>query len=403
MKRSTDRILTTHTGSLPRPPDLFNMLRAAEAGRPPGKGALQARARSAVAEAVQQQAEAGVDVVSDGEQAKPGFYVYVRDRLKGLEGIDPASQPFVNPDFPGYNTWREERGQKGGGPPGNRPVCIGPLSWKDRASLDADIQNLKSALRNVDVTEAFIPSASASLLAQRIENRYYATYEAYLGAMVDVMKVEYRAIVDAGLLLQIDAPEMALEPSLPQFRDRPLSDFKKYMALWVEALNSALDGIDPERVRFHVCWGNNEAPHTRDVALGDIVDMVLRINAGAYLIEAANPRHEHEWRVWEDARLPDGKILIPGVIDSTTNFVEHPELVAQRIERFAAVVGKENVIAGTDCGFGTWAITDMIYPPIVWAKLAALSDGARIASNNLWNRREYVAASLSKASRTENR
>ena len=369
------------------------MLQGAEDGRAPDPDAMQARTRSAVADVVQEQAEAGVDIVSDGEQAKPGFYVYVRDRLKGLEGIDAAPQPFVNPDFPGYNAWREERGQKGGGPPGNRPVCIGPLAWKDRARLNADIDNLKLALRTVDVTEAFIPSASASLLAQRIENRYYATYDEYLAAIVDVMKVEYRAIVDAGLLLQVDAPEMALEPSLPQFRDRPLSDFKNVMALWVEALNSALDGIDEDRVRFHVCWGNNEAPHTRDVPLRDIVDMVLRVNAGAYLIEAANPRHAHEWRVWEDVRLPEGKILIPGVIDSTTNFVEHPQLVAERIERFAAVVGKENLIAGTDCGFGTWAITDMIYPPVVWAKLKSLSDGARIATDALWNHREHVAVS----------
>jgi 5-methyltetrahydropteroyltriglutamate--homocysteine methyltransferase len=369
---------------MPRPPALFDMLIAAQRGDPVDRNAMRARTRTAVAECVRQQADAGIDVVSDGEQGKPGFYVYLKDRLKGMEGIERSPSPWVNPDFPGYNEWRERRGQHGGGPPANRPVCIGPLAWGDRSALQADIDNLKAALTDLDVVEAFIPSASVSLVAQRIENRYYPSYEAYLAAIVDVMSVEYRAIVEAGLIVQIDSPEMAIERSQPEFRDRPLSAFKKRQAQWVEALNQALHGIPEERVRFHICWGNNEAPHTRDVPLRDVIDMVLEINAGAYVIEASNPRHAHEWRVWQDVKLPDGKVLIPGTIDSTTNFVEHPELVAERIVRFAGLVGRENVIAGTDCGFGTWAITDMIYPLVVWAKLRSLAEGAQIASEQLW-------------------
>jgi 5-methyltetrahydropteroyltriglutamate--homocysteine methyltransferase len=345
---------------------------------------MRERTRTAVAECVRQQAEAGIDVVSDGEQGKPGFYVYLSDRLAGMEGIERAPSPWVNPDFPGYNAWRERRGQHGGGPPANRPQCIGPLSWKDRASLQADINNLKAALTAVDVAEAFIPSASVSLVSRRIENKYYPTYDAYLAAIVDVMSVEYHAIADAGLLLQIDSPEMAIDRSQPEFRDRPLAEFKKHQEQWVEALNHALRGIPADRVRFHICWGNNEAPHTRDVPLRDVLETVLKVNAGAYVIEASNPRHAHEWRVWEEVKLPDGKVLIPGMIDSTTNFVEHPELVAERIVRFADLVGRENIVAGTDCGFGTWAITDMVYPPVVWAKLKSLAEGARIASEQLW-------------------
>jgi 5-methyltetrahydropteroyltriglutamate--homocysteine methyltransferase len=384
VKRSTDRILTTHTGSMPRPPDLFDVLVAAQHGDSVDRDALRARARTAVAECVKQQAQAGIDVVSDGEQGKPGFYVYLKDRLSGMEGVERSPSPWVNPEFPGYNEWRERRGQHGGGPPANRPVCVGPISWKDRSAVQADVDNLKSAIKGVDVADAFIPSASVSLVAQRIENRHYASYEAYLAAIVEVMSVEYHAIADSGLLLQIDSPEMAIERSMPEFRDAPLATFTKRQAQWVEALNHALRGIPPDRVRFHICWGNNEAPHTRDVPLRDVIDMVLKVNAGAYVIEASNPRHAHEWRVWEDVKLPDGKVLIPGMIDSTTNFVEHPELVAERIARFADLVGRENVIAGTDCGFGTWAITDMVYPPVVWAKLRSLAEGARIATDRLW-------------------
>jgi 5-methyltetrahydropteroyltriglutamate--homocysteine methyltransferase len=234
------------------------------------------------------------------------------------------------------------------------------------------------------VVEAFVPCASVGIVAQRMDNAYYPTYEAFVEAIAGVMKEEYQAITDAGLLIQIDAPEMCIDRNLPEFRDRPTEDFRKRLELWVEALNFALGGVDPERVRFHVCWGNSEGPHTRDIPLRDIVDIVLKVHAAAYSVEAANPRHGHEWKVWRDVKLPDGKVLIPGVIDSVTNFVEHPELVADRIVTYAGLVGRENVIAGTDCGFGTAAVSQNVYPPIVWAKLRALAEGAALASRQLW-------------------
>jgi 5-methyltetrahydropteroyltriglutamate--homocysteine methyltransferase len=383
MKRSTDRILTTHTGSLPRPDDLIDLLRARENAEPLDQVAFSDRVRSAVAGVVERQVESGVDVVSDGEVGKPGFFQYVRSRLNGLEGLNPEGRVNVDPDFPGYQAWRASRG---GGPFGliaGRPECVGPLSWQDIDSLHQDIANFKAALDGATVEEAFLPSASVGIIAQRMENKYYPTYEAYVEAISEVMKEEYRAITSAGLLLQIDAPEMCIDRNVPEFRNRPLADFRKRMGLWVEALNNALAGIPEEQVRFHICWGNQEAPHVRDVPLADIVDIMLLVHAAAYSVEASNPRHGHEWRVWQDFKLPEGKVLIPGAIDSTTNFVEHPQLVAERITTYAKLVGRENVIAGTDCGFGTSA-SNTVYEPIVWAKLKALSDGARIASAELW-------------------
>jgi 5-methyltetrahydropteroyltriglutamate--homocysteine methyltransferase len=261
---------------------------------------------------------------------------------------------------------------------------VGPLGWKDRDAVRRDIDNLRAALGGVTVEEAFIPSASIGTIAQQVVNGYYGSYEAYVAAIADVMSDEYRAIADSGFVLQIDAPGIAGQRGWPQFRDKPLEEFKKVAGLWVEALNHALRGIPEERVRMHVCWGNIEAPHTRDVPLRDIVDLVLKVRVGAYSVEAANPRHAHEWQVWRDVKLPEGKVLIPGVIDNTTNFVEHPELVAERVVRFAEVVGRENLIAGVDCGFGTSAGSERIYPPVVWAKLGALAEGARLASRRLW-------------------
>jgi 5-methyltetrahydropteroyltriglutamate--homocysteine methyltransferase len=384
MKRSTDRILTTHTGSLPRPPDLLEMLRERE-DRAEGfnDAAFVERVRSSVAEVLRQQAEAGVDVVSDGEQSKVSFFHYVRDRLRGMEG--EADRPFgMYEDFPGYQAWVAQRRGTTGAMAFSRPACVGPLAWKDKFALLADIENFKHALGGVAAEEGFLPSASVGIVAQRMENQYYPTYEAYVETIAEVMKDEYRAIADAGLVLQIDAPEMCIDRNLPEFRERPLSDFRARMELWVEALNHALAGIPEQQVRFHVCWGNGEGPHTGDVPLTDIVDIVLKVHAGAYSVEASNPRHAQEWIVWQDVKLPEGKVLIPGVIDSVTNFVEHPDLVAQRIVRYAELVGRENVIAGTDCGFGTGAFAVNVYPPVVWAKLAALSEGSRIASKRLW-------------------
>jgi 5-methyltetrahydropteroyltriglutamate--homocysteine methyltransferase len=231
-----------------------------------------------------------------------------------------------------------------------------------------------------------LPSASVGIIAQRLQNQYYSTYEQYVEAIAEVMRLEYRAITGAGLLLQIDAPEMCIDRNLPDFIDKPIAEFQKRAELWVEALNHALEGIPEEQVRFHICWGNGEGPHQRDIPLRDIVDVMLKVRAQAYSVEASNPRHGHEWKLWQDVKLPEGKLLIPGVIDSVTNFVEHPELVAERIIRYAEIVGRENVLAGTDCGFGTSAGSANVYPPIVWAKLKSLAQGAELASRQLWSR-----------------
>lgn len=387
MKRSTDRILTTHTGSLPRPPDLLEVMRTREAGEPYDRRAFDDRVRSVVAAVVRLQAESGVDVVSDGEIGKPSFVMYVHNRLRGMEGLNPAATMNIFPDFPDYLAWRA--GHRGSSPPlmpegVGWPECVGPLGWKDKAALQSEIDDFRAALQGVSVEEAFLPAASIGIIAQRIKNQYYPTYEEYAYAIADVMKDEYRAIVDAGFLLQIDAPEMVMDKNSPEFIDRPLEEYRKRMTLWVDALNTALSGIPEDKIRFHICWGNREGPHTLDVPLKDIVDVMLRVNAGAYSVEACNPRHAHEWRVWQDTKLPEGKVLIPGVLDSTTNFVEHPELVADRILTYAKLVGRENVIAGTDCGFATTAFgTYLVYPPIVWAKLKAMAEGARLASGAL--------------------
>ncbi len=327
MKASTDRILSTHTGSLPRPPDLLEMIRAREQGEhgePVDARAFATRVQSAVEEVVRKQVEAGIDVVSDGEMGKPSFATYVTHRLVGFGGENP--EPRVFADRAAFPEWASEY-------PGSsmkRQFCVEPLF-----------------------------------------------------ALADVMKEEYRAIARAGLVLQIDAPDAAMGRHV-EFRDSSLDDFRKAVALRVEALNHALDGIPQEQVRYHICWGNYEGPHTHDVPLKDIVDLVLRVRAGAYSVEASNPRHAHEWRIWEEVKLPPGKSLIPGVIDSTTNFVEHPEVVAQRIEQYARLVGRENIMAGTDCGFGTSAGRTRVHPQIVWAKLEALAEGARLASRRLW-------------------
>jgi 5-methyltetrahydropteroyltriglutamate--homocysteine methyltransferase len=342
------------------------------------------RLRSVVLDVARRQAQAGIDTIGDGEMSKPGFVQYVRDRLTGFEEVAPTGQFQLADDFPGYREWRMEvradlaQGRR------TRAECVGPLSYNDEAPLLADIENLKAARDAVGAEEAFMPAASVGIIAQRLPNRYYPSYETYVEAIAEAMRGEYRAIFDSGLILQIDAPEMCIDRNVPEFADRPIEDFRARLELWVAALNHALEGIDEEHVRLHICWGNEEAPHTRDVALPEILDIVLKVNAGAYSIEAANPRHAHDWHIWEDAKLPEGKLLIPGFIDTTTNFVEHPQLVADRIVRYANLVGRENIIAGTDCGFATHATFSAVYPPIVWGKLAALAEGARLASKSLW-------------------
>ena len=378
MQRSTERILTTHAGSLPRPPDLLEMIRAGEEGRPVDAEAFAARVRSAVEEVVRKQVEAGLDVVSDGELGKPSFATYVAHRVKGFAGENPEPRLFA--DREAFPDWAASEYP---GAAMKRRLCVEPLAWEGAEAVEADVRTFTRALQDAGAVEGFMPAASPGIVADVMANRHYPTDEAYLFALADVLNEEYRAIAEAGLVLQIDAPDAAMGRHV-EFRNHSLEDFRAALELRIAALNRALEGIPEEQVRYHVCWGNYEGPHTFDVPLADIVDLVLTVRAGAYSIEAANPRHAHEWQVWEEVTLPPGKVLIPGVIDSATNFVEHPELVAQRIEQLARLVGRENVIAGTDCGFGTSAGRTRVHPEIMWAKFEALAEGARLASARLW-------------------
>jgi 5-methyltetrahydropteroyltriglutamate--homocysteine methyltransferase len=384
MQRSTDRILTTHTGSLARPDDLLEMIQARTAGQPYDAEAFKARTRTAVAEVVREQVENGIDVVSDGELSKPQFADYVAERLNGMEGENPGFTFAGAPeDVPGYGNWWRSQASAGAFLTGRRPMVVGPLSWKDKAALEADIANLKVAVAETGAVEAFMPAPSPGIISIRIPNQYYPSDEAYVYGLADVLRDEYKAIVDAGFLLQIDAPDVAMGRHI-FFHGLSDEDFRSEIEMRTEALNHALEGIPEERVRYHVCWGNNEGPHMGDVALAKIIDIVLTTRAQAFSIEASNPRHAHEWTVWEDVKLPAGKILIPGVVDSLSNFVEHPELIAQRLLQYARLVGRENIIAGTDCGFGTFAGRPRVFPGVVWAKFRAMAEGARLASKELW-------------------
>jgi 5-methyltetrahydropteroyltriglutamate--homocysteine methyltransferase len=379
MKRSTERILTTHAGSLARPADLLEMVRAKDAGEAYDHDAFAARVRTAVAETVQRQIDCGIDVVSDGEEGKPGFAHYVKDRLSGIvtrDGLPPRMSSDVA-DFP------EFQAPEGGTLNLRRMVCVGPIAWQDQTAVQTDIDNFKAALQTVAPTEAFLPAVSPGTLAQNVINEYYPDEEAFLFAVAEVMKEEYQAIVEAGFLLQIDSPDLAMGWHT-QFPDKTLAEFRQIIALRVEALNHALSGIAPEHVRHHICWGNGERPHHRDAELKDIIDILLRARVGAIYVEGANPRHGHEWKVFREVALPDGMIVIPGVIDTKTNVIEHPELVADRIVNYAQLVGRDNVIAGTDCGFGTSADRTRVFPSISWAKLQSLAEGARLASVQLW-------------------
>jgi 5-methyltetrahydropteroyltriglutamate--homocysteine methyltransferase len=384
MKRSTDRILTTHTGSLPRPEDLADLLYAKETGDLRDHAALEARVRSAVAEIVRKQAQAGIDVVNDGEMGKIGYSTYVKDRLSGFgdEMKKRASLTAADmAEFPEF-TQRAFAGRKM--PTMRRPSCNGPIAYRDSGELERDLDNLKAALAGVDVAEAFVSAASPGVIAQFLGNYHYPTHEAYITALADAMKVEYDTINRAGFLLQVDCPDLAMSRHI-QFAASGIAEFRKVAELHIEALNHALRDVPPERVRLHLCWGNYEGPHHLDIALAEIVDVVLKARVGAISYEAANPRHEHEFKVFKDVKLPAGKILIPGVVDSTTNFIEHPEVVAMRICNLARVVGRENVIAGTDCGFATFAGYSRVVPSIAWAKLQAMAEGARLASRELWS------------------
>ena len=380
MRRSTERFLTTHVGSLPRPPDLIRTMFAKQEGVPIDPAALERRTRAAVAEVVDRQAAAGVDVVSDGEMGKPSYVTYITDRLDGFGG---TSQPLTYSDLVDF----PELQRKVFGDPGRSrrrtPACDGPIALRDPEAARIDVEHLLAALDGAGVEEAFMNAASPGVIALFFRNDHYATREEYVYAIADAMRVEYEAVTGAGLLLQIDCPDLAMGRHI-QFADRDLEGFRAEARLNVEALDHATANIDPERLRMHVCWGNYEGPHHQDVPFRDIVDLVLAARPQAVAFEAANPRHAHEWRIFEDVELPDGKLLVPGVLESKSNFIEHPELIAQRIGRYASLVGRENVIAGSDCGFGTWVGQAAVDPDVAWAKLAALTEGAALASREFW-------------------
>lgn len=381
MKRSTNHILTTHTGSLPRPTDLVDMVLRREEKQPVDEEALAMRVRSAVAEVVLRQADVGVSVLNDGEQGKPGYSTYMKDRLTGFEGESTAATVSGEAkDFPEYTA------RRAGGLAIKRPACIGPITWKDRDAVRKDIENLQAAVKGVRADEVFMTAASPGVVPHFMKDQYYGSEEKYVYALADALKEEYDAIYRAGFVLQVDCPDLCMSRH-NRFADLSTQEFKKIAELHVEALNHALRDIPRDRVRLHMCWGNYEGPHHLDIPLKDIIDVALKAKVGAVSFEGANPRHEHEWAVFEEIDLPDGVAIIPGVIDSTTNFVEHPELVAQRIVRYAEVVGRENVIAGTDCGFGTFVRTEpTVDPRISWAKLKSLGEGAAIATKQLWKR-----------------
>jgi 5-methyltetrahydropteroyltriglutamate--homocysteine methyltransferase len=379
MQRSTERILTTHTGSLPRPPGVVALL-LEEQQRPGTKTAeLRAAVGQAVTDVVAQQLACGLDVINDGEQGRTDYTTYVKDRLTGFDG--PSAPPLgtAEPDFPELSALLAYFAS----PFQHRPACSGPLSWKDFPALEADLAQAKAAMAGTKATEFFMTSPSPGQIARYLKNQYYPTDEAYLYALADVMAREYRAIVEAGFVLQLDCPDLALSRHTV-FAHLSLAEFRKVITTHVAALNHAVRDLPPERMRMHICWASTQGPHHNDVPLKDIVDIVLRGRPQAVSFPGANPRHGHEWKVWKDVKLPEGKIIIPGVIDSTSNFVEHPELVADRILQYAGAVGRENVIAGVDCGFGTFAGRMQVDSKIVWMKLAALAEGAKRASAQLW-------------------
>jgi len=383
MKRSTDRILTTHIGSLPRPKDLWEMLDAKDQGKPYDQSALEPRIKSAVSEVVRKQAQVGIDIPSDGEMSKPSFTNYVRNRLSGLEGVNQEPYPAPPSKYPGYDESMRRRGPSLN--LGTLPLNTGPLGWKNKAELETDIANFKAALQGVKFEEAFLPAVAVGQVQFMVPTKYYSSDREYLYALADVLKEEYSAIIAAGFVLQIDSPDCVMMRNR-QYWNKSWPEYRRSLEMRVEALNHALDGLPEDRIRFHVCWGNYEGPHDDDVPLKDVVDLILKVKAQAYPIEGANPRHGHEWQVWEDAKLPEGKILVPGVIDTVTSFVEHPELVAQRIVRCARIVGRENVIAAPDCGFGTFGSWARVHPEIMWAKFRSLVEGAHIATRQLWDK-----------------
>ncbi|MBI4524446.1 MAG: cobalamin-independent methionine synthase II family protein [Deltaproteobacteria bacterium] len=384
MKRSTERILTTHAGSLPQPDDLAQMVAAKNKGELDDDASFTRRLGSAVAEVVKKQIECGLDIVNDGEFGKLSFSRYARERLSGF--IERPAKPEERPsmifgrDMKEFSEYFQKRFGTVRGENVQRVFCNGPLKYIGQAALQAEIETFKAALDQVTVTEAFLPAIAPGTIEHWMKNDYYPSDKAYLFALAEAMREEYKAIVDAGFLLQIDDPDL---PDAWQINaEMSVAEYRKYAELRIDALNHALREISVENVRFHTCWGSYHGPHKYDIPLRDIVDIILKVRAGAYSIEASNPRHEHEWRVWEEVKLPEGKVLVPGVVGHATDIVEHPEVIADRLVRYATIVGRENVIAGTDCGLGP----RVGHPKIAWAKFEAMAEGARLATKQLWRR-----------------
>lgn len=382
MKTSQDRILTTHVGSLPRPDYLIELMFARAKGEPVDEELLERSIQKAVDGVVARQKEQGVDIVSDGEMSKPSYATYVTERLTGfagesnlpklsdiLEFPNVSSQYFNDPGVQSLNK--------------NRPACSGPVESRGTEDAERDIAHFKHALELNPPTEAFMNAASPGVVSMFLGNTYYPTEREFLWAVAEAMKPEYKAIIEAGFLLQLDCPDLAMTRHR-EFADRPVEEFREYMQLHIEALNYALADFPQDRLRVHICWGNYPGPHHHDVPIAEIVDLLLTIRTGALLFEGANSRHAHEWKVWENVELPEGMVIIPGVIESMSNRIEHPELVAERIVRYANAVGRERVIAGSDCGFGTFVGLDLVDPEIAWTKMGVLSEGARLASEELW-------------------
>lgn len=378
MQQSHERILTTHVGSLPRPDGLAELLTALDRDTlsDADRVELPAKVRTAVADTVKRQVEAGIDVVDDGEMSKFGYATYVKQRLSGFEG---ENEPLALSEFADFPTFTMKTALEV-----TNPACTGPVSFHGEQAVASDIANLKAALEQSPAVEGFMNAASPGIIVDYLINHHYEDEQTYLYAVADAMRHEYKAIVDAGFVLQLDCPDLALgRHFVPQPME--IGDFREKITHRIEAINHALRDLPADRIRMHICWGNYESPHHHDVPLSEIVDIILSAHPAGLLVEAANPRHEHEWRVFEEVSLPEGKVLIPGVIDTLSSYIEHPEVVAQRIVRYAQVVGRENVIAGTDCGFATFANFTPLNPEIAWAKLRALSDGAALASRELWS------------------
>jgi 5-methyltetrahydropteroyltriglutamate--homocysteine methyltransferase len=397
MKRSIERVLTTHVGSLARPDNLIPILRAKDRAQPYDRGDYSRLVREAVAEVARKQAEAGIDVVTDGEQSKASFFGYIVDRFDGFQrkpappgqegNLRGASREYRA--FPEYYAWSERIAEWAGGRGGDRrygvDVCTGPVSYKGQAAVQADIENLEAALKGLPHEEVFMPAIAPSYIFATLPNEFYRTDEEYEEALADALREEYRAIIDAGFVLQVDDPRLVTYYMMHP--DVSVADCRTWAARRIEAINHALRGLPPERVRFHTCYSIDVGPRVHDMELKDIVDVLFTIKAGAFSFEAANPRHEHEYHVFGQCRPPDGMILIPGVISHTTNLVEHPELIAERIVRYARIVGRENVIAGADCGFAASGIRfNDTHPSVAWLKFAALAEGARLATRQLWGR-----------------